>query len=382
MNETDRILLRSTYRSSWCDVDVLQFHANLRILRRVAGTGMLQVVKANAYGHGLVRMAQEAIRSGAVDMLGVATIGEADSLLDAGLDAPILIMCAMDDQEIDYCVAHNIHFLAWRRDHFDAAYTAASRYGKKPLVHLEADTGMARSGAGVAELANLLDDLPQQVLACIVGLASHFTSADLDDLTHSERQLKEFQESVDLVTKAGLKPLIHLANSPGALRLPDARMGMVRMGIAGYGLPPSDFTRLPDGVAPVLEWKANLTSVKEIGPGQGVGYAWKYIANRVERVATIGVGYADGLRRYPDGANVVLMDNGVSADVVGSVFMDQALLRVPEKVPAKVGDTVVLLGCSGDAMLTAEAIAQRWGTNNYDVVSGIRSRVPRQYITG
>lgn len=368
------------YRSSWCEIDVPQFHANLRALRRVAGTSMLQVVKANAYGHGLVPMAREAIRSGAVDMLGVATIGEADRILAAGIKAPILIMCAIDAKEIDYCVAHEVHFLAWRPDHFDAAYASAARHGKAPLIHLEADTGMARSGAVVAELASLLKSLPTDRLDGIVGLASHFTSADLDDLGQSERQFKEFQQCIDLVDKAGLRPLIHLANSPGTLRLPDARLGMVRMGIAGYGLPPSEFTDLPEGVAPVLSWKANLTNVKAIGAGQGVGYAWKYIADRAERVATIGVGYADGLRRYPDGVNSVLMNGGAPAPVVGSVFMDQALLRIPDGVRAEAGDTVVLLGRLAGAVLTAEEIADRWGTNNYDVVSGIRDRVPREYL--
>lgn len=368
------------YRSSWCEIDIPQFHANLKILRRVAGTRMLQVVKANAYGHGLVPMAREAAKTGAVDMLGVATIGEADSLIGEKIDTPILIMCAMDAQEITYCVAHGVHFFAWRRDQFDTAYGAAAQYGKSPLIHVEADTGMARSGAVAAELANLLGDFPREQLAGIVGLASHFTSADLDDLSRSERQLKEFQECVDLFTRAGLKPLIHLANSPGTLRLPDARLGMVRMGIAGYGLPPSNFTPMPDGVAPVLEWKAKLTNVKEIDAGQGVGYAWKFIADQKERIATIGVGYADGLRRYPDGVNLVLMGGGVRADVIGSVFMDQALIRVPDGISALVDDTVVLLGRCGDAVLTAEEIAAAWGTNNYDVVSGIRDRVPRKYL--
>jgi alanine racemase len=368
------------YRSSWCEIDVPQFHTNLRVLRRVAGTQMLQVVKANAYGHGLVPMARLAVRSEAVDMLGVATIGEAASLLEAGIEAPVLIMCALDSREIDYCVTKGVHFLAWRPDHFEAAGRAAAREGKQPLVHLEADTGMARSGAAVTELVELLDGLSAERLAWIIGLASHFTSADLGDLGHSERQLKEFQECIDIVTKFGLRPLIHLANSPGTLRLPDARMGMVRMGIAGYGLPPSDFTDLPGGVAAVLTWKANLTNVKEIGPGQGVGYAWRYVAERPETVATIGVGYADGLRRYPDGVNAVLMPDGRRAEVIGSVFMDQALLRVPDRSSCRVGDTVVLIGALGGSVITAEEVAGRWGTNNYDVVSGIRDRVPREYI--
>lgn len=367
------------YRSSWCEIDVSQFRTNLSMLKRVSGTKMLLVVKANAYGHGLVPMAIAAEEAG-VDMLGVATIDEADRLLVAGIRTPILIMCALDSHEIDYCVAKGVHFLAWRLDHFQAAISARTKHERRPLIHLEADTGMSRSGAAVTDLGSLLNSLSPDMIASIVGLASHFTSADLDDLAASERQLKDFQECVELTGQHGIRPMLHLANSPGALRLPSSRMEMVRMGIAAYGLPPSDHTLLPPGVSAVLNWKATITNVKDIGPGQGVGYGWQFVADDHERVATIAIGYADGFRRYPRHVNSVLMRAGESAAVVGSVFMDQCLIKVPRGVRCEVGDSVVLLGRQGDGEITAEDLAARWGTNNYDVVSGIRDRVPRKYL--
>jgi alanine racemase len=378
MSDEQSVAVPGAYRSSWCEIDLAQFRTNLRRLSQLAGTRTLLVVKANAYGHGLTRMAAEAVACG-VDMLGVAAVVEADTLLREGLTAPILIMCALDGEEIDYCVAHGVHFLAWRGDHVRRAAEAAQRYGRRPAIHLEVDTGMSRSGVDVADFATLVDAIPPALRADIVGLATHFHSADLDDTASAQRQLASYQTCVEIARAKGLRPLLHVANSPGTIRLPASRLGMVRLGIAAYGLPPSDATPLPDGVAPVLSWKAKLTNVKDIERGRGVGYAWRYVAESKESVGTLAIGYADGLHRFPAGVNVALL-GGQRAPVLGSVFMDQCVVRLPPGVGSEIGDVAVLLGRQGDEAITAEEIAERWGTNNYDVVSGIRGRVPRRYV--
>ncbi|MPZ25115.1 MAG: alanine racemase [Micromonosporaceae bacterium] len=366
------------YRSSWCDIDLTAFRTNLDRLRPGPPTMALLVVKANAYGHGLTQIAAEAAAAG-IDMLGVATIGEADALLAARIPTPILIMCALDRREIELAVEHEIHFLAWRPEQFGWAAHAAERTGRRPRIHVEIDTGMARSGVAPADLAHLLDSLSTDDHASIVGLASHFFGADLETTGSARQQLDAFQQSVTVAAKYDLRPIVHIANSPGTIRLPDSHLGLVRLGIAAYGIPPSEHTPLPDGVRPVLEWKAHITNITEVAPGHGVGYAWRYVADTHQRVATLAIGYADGFHRHPLGVNVVLL-HGARCPVVGSVFMDQCLVRVPESVPAQVGDPAVLLGQDGDAVLTADDLAERWGTNSYDVISGIRGRVPRRYV--
>lgn len=365
-----------SHRSSWCEIDLVRFRANLRALMQVAGTRFLLVVKANAYGHGISRMASEAVSAG-VDMLGVATIGEAEILRQDDISASILIMCALDGEEIDYCVAHGVHFLAWRPDQFQRAAAAALRYQKKPRIHLEIDTGMSRSGVDVEDFAKLVESLSPTMRTSVVGLATHFFSADMETTDSSEAQLKEYLECARICEKLGMRPLLHVANSPGTIRIPASRLSLVRMGIAAYGLPPSEHTPVPSEVLPVLSWKANLTNVKTIEPGRGVGYGWRYVATASESVGTLAVGYADGFHRFPLGVNSVLLQ-GREAPVLGSVFMDQCVVRLPG--PCEVGDMAVLLGRQGDRVLTAEDLATRWGTNNYDVVAGIRDRVPRRYL--
>ena len=366
------------YRSAWCEIDLVQFRANLVRLRRIAGTRTLLVVKANAYGHGLSRMATEAIASG-VDALGVATIGEAHSLVEDGTRVPILIMCALDNVEIDYCVAQGVHFLAWRRDQFDRAAEAAERFDRRPNIHLELDTGMSRSGVDPTDFEMLIRSLSPAMRQAIVGLATHFHSADLESTDSAEEQLSQFLACASVAERMGLTPLLHVANSPGTIRLPASRLGMTRLGIAAYGLLPSECTPLPEGLAPVLSWKANVTNVKDLPEGRGVGYGWRHIAQIKESVGTLAIGYADGYQRFPLGVNSVLL-GGVESPVLGSVFMDQCVVRLPTEVTAQVGDTAVLLGSQGAMRLTAEELAARWGTNNYDVVAGIRSRVPRRYL--
>jgi alanine racemase len=368
------------HRSAFCEIDLAGLRKNLAILRAIAGTRTLLVVKANAYGHGLVPIAKEALAAG-VDWLGVATIGEADELRGAGVTARILMMVALDSNEIEYCVAKEIDFLAWRPDHFRVASAASERYGTRPRVHIEIDTGMSRSGVAVREFPALIDSLQLDERQQIVGIASHFYGADLPDLDSATRQLQEFSGCIEIARSIHLDPLVHMANSPALLRLPAGRLSMSRIGIAAYGLAPSESSPLPDGVEPILSWKATVTNMTDLQAGQGVSYGWQYVADRPQTVGTIAVGYADGFRRAPQAVNTVVVA-GNEVPVLGRICMDQCVFRLPESGGVAVGDTVVLLGRAGNLELTADTLAERWGTNSYDVVSGIRSRIPRIYLDG
>lgn len=366
-----------TYRSTWCEVDLNQFRQNIRILKQVAGTKMLQVVKANAYGHGLVRMSHEVVAAGA-DMVGVATIGEAEQLLDSKISVPVLIITPTDPEEIEWSVAHGVHFLAWRTDQFECALEVAAKYERVPLIHLEVDVGMARSGLSFSEFPGFVASMTPAMKSAVVAIAAHFYSAAMEDLAPAYRALDGFMECARVAEQYELRPLLHIANSTGTIRIPEARLGMVRMGVTGYGLSPSKFAVIPEGVAPVMTWMAKVTNVKHVEPGVGVSYAWEYVADQPHRVATLGIGYADNFHRHPPGVNRVLL-GGVEVPVLGRVCMDQCIARIPDNLDVNVGDTAVIIGSQGNASITAADIALRWGTNTYDVVAGIRNRVPRIY---
>ncbi len=367
-----------TYRSAWCEVDLVQFRQNIRTLKQVVGTQMLQVVKANAYGHGIVRMAQEAVAAGA-DMLGLATIGETEQLLKAGIDVPILMITPMDDEEIDFCVAHGVHFFVWRFDQFERAMLAAETHGHRPYLHVEIDAGMARSGVAMNKFESLLQSLTPAMRDSVVAYAAHFFSAAIEDLEPAYKSLSGFMKCAAIAKGMGLERMLHIANSTGALRIPEARLDMVRMGSAAYGIAPSKFAVMPEGVGWVMSLKANVTNVNSVEPGSGVSYAWEYVATEPHRIATIGLGYGDGIRRYPPCANSVLLSE-VETLVLGRVCVDQFVVRVPDNAECNVGDTAVVIGRQGAAEITARDVSLRWGTNAYDVLMGLRNRIPRVYV--
>jgi len=172
---------------------------------------------------------------------------------------------------------------------------------------------------------------------------------------------------------------VHLANSPGLLRFPEARFDMVRSGVITYGLPYEEGFALPDGLAPIASWKARIVSLRQLPPGHVVSYGGQYVTSGVETIAIIPVGYADGLHRFPKNINEVLW-RGHRIKTVGRICMDQTMLRIPDGETAQLGDEVVILGRQGRDEITSLDIANRWGTNNYDVLCNIRSRVPRVFL--
>lgn len=364
-------------RNTWCEIDLDQFRHNLTALQP-SDTKMLLVVKANAYGHGLVRMAQEAVAHG-VAMLGVGSINEAEELLDADLQAPILVIVPLLNHEISFCVERGVHFLAWRLDHFAAAARAQERSGKTPLIHLEIDFGMARSGASEKQFSELVSVLNERALSMIYGLCAHYAFAAVTPTTELLQQnLGMFLRCAEVLRARGVTPVRHISNSAGTLRFPPGHLDMVRMGAAVYGIVSTKLFDVSRVTSPILTWKALVTNTKDLEAGQGVNYGWEYIATDSHRIATIGVGYADGYRRHPAGVNRVLV-GGVQTPVLGRINMDQCVFRVPDGVDVNVGDDVVLLGKQDVAEITIPDLASRWGTNGYDVVVGIRERVPRTY---
>ncbi len=367
-------------RGTWLEVDLLQLKDNVRILKDTAGTDILVVVKGNAYGHGLIPCARAAVAAGA-RMLGIATISEGALLREAGIKTDILRLTAYLPEEIQYMVENDIACIVWTKHQVDVFQKQAEACNKVHNVHLKVDTGMGRVGVFPEHALEIAQYIVKQPHLYLEGVCSHFHSAEATPET-SEKQMAKFEDVLTVLKKHSVKPgLVHLANSRGLLKFKEARYNMVRSGVVTYGLPYADDFALPDGIGPVAQWKARIVSIRQLPKGHVVSYGGQYTTKRDnEKIAIIPVGYVDGLHRFPPDVNEVLI-NGRILKTVGRICMDQTHISIPEDMDVREGDEVVILGTQGGGEITSLDIAQRWGTNKYDVLVGIHERVPRVYKT-
>ncbi|MCS6840171.1 MAG: alanine racemase [Roseiflexus sp.] len=362
-------------RPTWVRVDLDAIRDNVRTLRAIAGVPLMAVLKADAYGHGAVRAARAALAGGA-SALAVATLGEARTLREAGIGAPILALGYTPPWQVVHAARLGVAITVFDSDTARAC-AAAAETGLNITVHVEVDTGMARTGLSIAELGPFLRTLADMPGVRIEGLYTHFADADAPDLSAAEAQLRRFCTVVEAITAAGMRPpIVHAANSAALLRLPGARFDMVRPGIACYGLSPSPWTPLPPTLRPALSFHAEVAQVRDLPPETPVSYGGAFITRRTSRIATIPVGYADGLRRSPAWREVLV--RGQRAPIVGRICMDYAMIDVTDIPGVRRGDLVTLIGAQGDARLTADEVAEWLGTISYDVVATILPRVPRE----
>jgi alanine racemase len=365
-------------KGTWCEVDLGKFKSNLHALKAIAGTEALLVIKANAYGHGAAQLVPVADEAGIV-MFGVATLDEAQQVADTGTKTPILLLSPLLPEEIEICILKGWRFLIGSAEHLNSATAVAKKHKLRPPVHIKIDTGMGRNGIEPHDLKEFFDACARCNELEFEGIATHFASADLEDESDTRKQLQIFEQAVAAASAVGISPrYIHAANSPATLRFPTARFNLVRLGIAAYGLKPDTWLPLPDDMKPILSWKAKIVRIQLLPAGHGVSYGSEYVTSAPETVATIALGYADGYRRVT-GVNTILY-KGKELPVRGRVCMDQCVIGIPDGVSISVGDEVTLLGHSGNKEITADDLATRWRTNNYDIVSGIKERVPRVYL--
>jgi alanine racemase len=366
----------SQRHSTWVEVDLGAIRNHVRWFVENCGVEVMAVVKANAYGHGAVPVARSALQGGA-SRCAVARLEEALELRRAGLDCPILLLGFLPPSRAAEAVAARISLTVWDTDQVELAASAAALCGEQARLHLKVDTGMSRLGVqpqNALELAQQCASRPEIVFE---GIFTHFARADEADTAASDEQERRFREVLSGLQAAGLEPaLVHAANSAAGLARPSARFNLIRAGIAMYGLQPSADRPLPEAFRPALMWKAVLSQVKTVPAGQGVSYGHRYVTQREERLGTVPVGYADGFRRTP--GNEVLVA-GRRVPVVGRVCMDQLVVQLDGVPEAKTGDEVVLIGAQGNEQVSADEVAGRWGTINYEVVCGIGARVPRFY---
>jgi alanine racemase len=274
-------------------------------------------------------------------------------------------------------VTNNISITLWDHEQLQTASNAAQFTGQPAKIHLKVDTGMHRLGIQVENAFDFVNHIRRTPGIILEGVFTHFSSSDLPLDPTTGQQIHLFNKLLHDLNNAGLRPeIIHASNSAASLTRPDAEYNMVRTGIAMYGLHPSQECLLPDQFRPVMTWKSVLSQVKILPAGQGVSYGHEYITKAHERIGTIPVGYADGLRRIK--GNQVLI-GGKKVPVIGRVCMDQCCVQLDTVPDAIAGDEVVLIGSQCSVSISADQLASTWQTNNYEVVCGIAARVPRLY---
>jgi len=359
------------------DLDILQ--ENLQQIRTAAGTKILAVVKADAYGLGSVVVAQ--FLEGKCDFFGVANLAEALQLRAAGIRTPILVLGRMPVSGFPYAVREDIRPSIFQYEDALALSQEAQRQNKTAPFHFAVDTGMSRIGFPIPEEAA---DLCARIAALpnlkAEGLFSHFATADCADLSRARAQAQRFAQFDTMLKQRGIHiPIRHMDNSAGIMNF-DCHYEMVRSGIVTYGLYPSqevDPGMLP--LQPALSWYSRVTHVQTLPAGREIGYGGTYTTKADTRVATIPVGYADGYRRSLSDRFYVLI-HGKRAPILGRICMDQMMVDVTAIPETAVGDTVTLIGQDGKESISMEAIAAEAGSFNYEFTCGISRRVPRFYL--
>ena len=370
-------MVLSKHYSNWVEIDLELIENNVRYVRDLTSVDVMAIVKADAYGHGAVPVAKAALRGGAT-CFGVAQIGEAVKLRQAGLDCPILLLGYISPELISEAIIHNISMTLWDISQVRMLGAEATKNRTVASLHLKVDTGMGRLGVFPEDVTPLVQEISNTSGVLLEGIFTHFARADELDPSTSDRQEEIFNRVITELEKEGLRPpVVHAANSATSLTRPSAYLDMVRLGISMYGLHPSTECPNPEGIHPALSWKAVLSQVKTLPPGSGISYGHEYITQGYERVGTIPIGYADGFRRT--GGNFVLVA-GQPVAVIGRVCMDQIMVQLDEVSKSHAGDVVVILGEQGSNRITAEDIARTWNTINYEVVCSIGARAPRIYV--
>lgn len=351
------------------------FHA---IRRKVAPAKVMPILKANAYGHGLIEVAHLMEELGA-ECLGVAFLEEGILLREQGIQAPILVLGGIMGNQVPYFLQHNLTITASSVDKLLQVNETAQALGLTARVHLKIDTGMERIGVHYYSAASLLEASLKCPSVEVEGIYSHFANADQADLSHARLQLERFQEVLRFYEAHSLPaPLRHMANSSAILQLPESTFDMVRPGILLYGVYPSSQVTKSVDVRPALAWKSHVVYFKVIQPGHPVGYGSTWQSDHAVRAVTVPVGYGDGYFRSMSGKAQVII-HGKKYPVVGRISMDQIVVNI-EMDSAYNGDEVVMVGEMGEARLTCEDLADWAGTIPYEILTNINTRVPRIYL--
>ena len=379
--------------STWVEVDLDRFAANLRAVRALVGaaagpagedaseTGrLLLVVKADAYGHGAVEMAEAAGAEG-VACLGVATLHEGIQLRQAGCRLPIVALSPLLPSEIQEAVAHGLDPTVCDLDFARALSAEAVRTGRAVRCHVEVDTGMGRTGVREDEAEGFLAAIVALPGLRLASLFTHFPDADGEDLGFAGDQVRRFRALAERLAARGIRPpRLHAANSAGTVNLPEAHLDWVRVGLLAYGhCPPHARTR--PALEPVMSFKSRLVQVRDLPAGVPISYGRSYVTERAMRIGVVAVGYGHGYSWLLSNRGHMLV-RGRRVDIVGRVTMDLTMVDLGPVPEAKVGDDVVLFGDQDGAQLPLEEVAAGSQTLPYEIMCTIGKRVTRIYVRG
>lgn len=378
-------------RWAWVEVDLDAVRRNTRAFKDCTkgGTRFCAVVKANAYGHGAVRVAQACKAAGA-DMFAVATVDEAVALREGGVNEPVLILAQPPQSSVGTLVKYNVMPSVYDLEFAAQLGAAALEQGTTARYHLAVDTGMDRIGVPYSEVSGFLLVAERLSGVALDGVFTHFATADKLGNWDFAQQFKRFRDAVQAIRDAGVNPgIVHCANTPATVLHPEAHFDMVRVGVGLYGLHPCEATRGRIELEQAMSVRARVTRVAEPRVGEGVGYGMTYrVARPGIQIATLPVGYADGLsRRFSNDMDVLYQ--GRRYRQVGNICMDQCMFEVEPALelargvkikPVEVGDEVTLVGRDGDEFTSIDSLADKLGTINYEVACGFDLRLPKVYV--
>jgi alanine racemase len=361
--------------------DLDSYRENIEKIRSYIGpkVHLMAVVKANAYGHGMVECSKSAIEAGA-SMLGVAYAMEGVRLREAGITAPILVMACESSDFIPLFFEHDLTLGISSHEIFETLRNELKSQKNPCKVHIKVDTGMGRVGFRPSEVKSLIEMIKCMSELIVEGIFTHFPSADesdQEDFCHN--QIKIFSDLLNELKSKGLRPpLAHMCNSAGTLKFPEAHFDLVRIGLMSYGLVPYPGSEKKFRVKPVLSWKSKVAFIKEVPAGFTVSYSRTFSTSRPSRLATVPVGYADGYRRFLSNRGMAII-KGVKVPIAGRICMDQTVFDITEAGDVRIGDVVTLIGRDNSETITVEDLAALGGTISHEIVTGITGRVSRSY---
>lgn len=371
-------------RPTWAEINLDNLSLNLESVRAFIGKDIacMAVVKANGYGHGAVECSRR-LEADGVDWFGVALPEEGVELRNAGIRKPILCLGSFWHGQEDLLLEHDLTPVVYRLENAEWFDAAAKRKGRTVNIHVKVDTGMGRIGVRFEETVEFAEQLKRFSNLNIEGVMTHFASADnLAENEFTADQMRKLNESAEIFREKGFRPkYVDSANSPGAIAHPDSRGNMVRLGGVLYGLGgdvlPKDIDK-PE-LRPVLSLMTQIAHIKSMPLGTSLGYGRTFVTDRNSLIATVPIGYQDGLPRSLSNCGRAII-KGTFVPIVGRISMDWTILDVTDIPCVKVDDRVVLIGEQGGLAIKAEDLAAETGTISYEITCGIDGRVPRRYV--
>ncbi|MBX3042913.1 MAG: alanine racemase [Candidatus Kapabacteria bacterium] len=366
-------------RSTIAEINLFNLRHNLKMIRKAAGNSdIMPVIKADAYGHGAVRIAQE-LRKEGVDVIGVAFADEAVRLRREGDTGEIFILIPGTELDIDFYAAYNLQASVEDFEVLRKLSEEAVKRNMKIKTHLFINSGMNRDGIKPENAIEFMNESSRLAGIEMIGILTHLASSELDDRTFANYQLNQFDDTIEKLKAAGYNfKYIHSLNSGGVLNFSDPKYNIARCGISLYGY--MDFENMSQklDLKPVMTLKSKVININTVSEGDNVGYSLKYISDSQKKVAVVPFGYGDGYHRILSGKADCLI-HGRRYKLVGTICMDQCLIDVGND-DVTIGDEVVFLGVQGNDTITAYELAEVMGTIPYEITTAIKERVPRIYI--